>query len=106
MSVPIQPLAEYIVMQTESAQTKTASGLYLPQGAAEKPKIAVVVAVGADVTDVKVGARVLYKNEYESTVVKVDGEEFIIIFHKNVVATIGVSNEDTAKEFFKGEKGK
>jgi chaperonin GroES len=88
MNIPVQPLAEYIVVQTEAAQTKTAAGLYLPQGSAEKPKIAKVVAVGADVKDVKVGERVLYKNEYESTVVKVDGDEFIIIFHKNVVATI------------------
>ena len=88
MSVPVQPLAEYIVVQTEAAQTKTAAGLYLPQGSAEKPKIAKVVAVGAGVQDVKTGDRVLYKNEYESTTVKVDGDEFIIIYHKNVVATI------------------
>jgi len=88
MSVPVQPMAEYIVVQTEAAQTKTAAGLYLPQGSTEKPKIAQVVAVGAGVQDVQVGERVLYKNEYESTTVKVDGEEFIIIDHKNVVATI------------------
>jgi chaperonin GroES len=88
MSVPVQPLAEYIVVQVEAAQTKTASGLYLPNGSAEKPKIAKVVAAGSAVKDVKVGDRVLYKNEYESTTVKVDKEEYIIVFHKNVVATI------------------
>ena len=88
MSVPVQPLAEYVVVQAEAAQTKTAGGLYLPTGAAEKPKIAKVVAVGAAVQDVKVGDRVLYKNEYESTSVKVGGEEFVIIFYKNIVATI------------------
>lgn len=88
MAVSIKPLAEYIVVQAEIAQTKTGGGLYLPNGAAEKPKIAKVVAIGSDVKDVKVGDRVLYKNEYESTNVKVESEEFVIVFHKNVVATI------------------
>ena len=88
MSVPVQPMAEYVVVQAEAAQTKTAAGLYLPNGASEKPKVAKVVAAGSAVKDVKVGDRVLYKNEYESTNVKVDGEEFVIVFHKNVVATI------------------
>jgi chaperonin GroES len=88
MSVPVQPLAEYVVVQAEEAQTKTASGLFLPSAAAEKPKVAKVVAVGPEVKAVKAGDRVLYKNEYESTTVKVDGEEFTVVFHKNIIATI------------------
>jgi chaperonin GroES len=88
MNVPVQPMAEYVVVQAEAAQTKTAGGLYLPNGASEKPKVAKVVAVGSAVKDVKVGDRVLYKNEYESTTVKIDKAEFVIIYHKNVVATI------------------
>jgi len=88
MSIPVQPLAEYVVVQAEEAQTKTASGLFLPSGAAEKPKVAVVVAVGPEVTAVQVGDRVLYKNEYESTTVKVNGTEYTVIFHKNIIATI------------------
>ena len=74
MSVKVQPRAKYIVAQAEEAQTKTASGLYLPGGAAEKPKVAKVVAVGAEITDIAVGDRILYKNEYEATTVKVDSE--------------------------------
>jgi chaperonin GroES len=89
MSVKVQPLADYIVAQAEEAQTKTASGLYLPGGTAEKPKVAKVVAVGKEVKDIKVGDRVLYKNEYEATNVKVDGDEYIIIYIKNIVATVG-----------------
>jgi chaperonin GroES len=88
MSVKVQPLADYIVAQAEEAQTKTASGLYLPGGAAEKPKVARVVAVGRGVEDVKVGDRILYKNEYEATNVKVDGESYIIVFKLNIVATV------------------
>jgi chaperonin GroES len=88
MSVKVQPLADYVVAQAEEAQTKTASGLYLPGGTAEKPKVAKVVAVGKEVDDVAVGDRILYKNEYETTNVKVDGEEYIIIYKKNIVATV------------------
>ena len=88
MSVKVQPLAEYVAAQAEEAQTKTASGLYLPGGTAEKPKVAKVVAVGKEVGDVAVGDRILYKNEYETTNVKVDGDEYIIIYKKNIVATV------------------
>ena len=88
MSVKVQPLAGYIVAQAEEAQTKTASGLYLPGGATEKPKVAKVLAVGKEVDDVKVGDRILYKNEYEATNVKVDGEEYIIVYQKNIIATV------------------
>ena len=88
MSVKVQPLAGYIVAVAEEAQTKTASGLYLPGGAAEKPKVAKVVAVGATVVDVKLGDRILYKNEYEATNVKVDGEAYIIIHQQNLIATV------------------
>lgn len=88
MSVKVQPLAGYVVVQAEEAQTKTASGLYLPGGAAEKPKVAKVVAIGTDVTNVKVDDRVLYKNEYEATNVKVDGESYIIVAVANIVAII------------------
>lgn len=87
MSVPLQPMAEYVVVQPEEAARKTASGLYLPESATEKPKIAKVVAVGADVKGVKVGDKVIYKNEYEATTVKIDGEEYTLVFFKNIVAT-------------------
>ena len=46
MSTPLQPLGDYVVAVAEEAETKTASGMYLPEKAAEKPKTAKVVAVG------------------------------------------------------------
>jgi chaperonin GroES len=88
MSVKVQPLADYVVVEAEQAKTKTASGLYLPEKIAEKPKTATVVACGANVKEVKVCDRILYKNDYEATNVKVDGEEYIIVFHKNIIATV------------------
>ena len=84
----IQPMAEYIVVQAEEAKTKTASGLYIPGSAQEKPKTAKVVAVGKEVSDIKVGDRVIYKNEYENTTVKSGKDEYILVFVKNVIATV------------------
>lgn len=97
MAVSIQPMEDYVVAQSEEATTKTASGLYLPDNAKEKPKTAKVVAVGKDVESVKVGDRIIYKNEYEATTVKQGTEEFTIVYKKNIIATVG-----SAK--FKGEK--
>lgn len=84
----IQPMADYIVVQADEAQTKTASGLYIPGNAQEKPKTAKVLAVGAAVKSVKVGDRVIYRNEYEAVTVKQDKQEYILVFAGNVIATV------------------
>jgi chaperonin GroES len=87
INVPIQPLGEYIVAQTEKAESKTASGLYLPDKAQEKPKIAKVVAVGKDAKQIKVGDRILYKT-YSTTEVKVAAEEYILVKEEDVLGTV------------------
>ena len=87
MSAKIQPLSDYVVAQGEEAETKTASGLYLPEKAAEKPKTAKVVAVGKDVKQLKVGDRILYKS-YSTTDVKVDAEDYILVKEEDVLATV------------------
>lgn len=88
MSVNLHPQADYVVVQADKAEARTASGLYLPEGAKEKPQTAKVVAVGSDVAEVKIGQRIIYKNEYEATKVKQGSEEYIIIYKKNIIATI------------------
>lgn len=87
MAIPINPMPGYVVVQPEEAQTKTASGLYLPDNAQEKPKTAKVVSVGKEVTGVKTGDRVIYKNEYDATTVKLGGQEYILVEAKNIIAT-------------------
>lgn len=87
MSVPIQPLADYVVAQTEEAASKTASGLYLPDNAKEKPKVAKVVAVAKEVKNVKVGDRIIYKS-YSTTDVKVGSEEYLLVKEEDVLATV------------------
>ena len=87
MSVPTQPLADYVVAQADEAATKTASGLYLPDTATEKPKTAKIVAVGKDVKQVKVGERIIYKS-YSTTEVKHDGVDYILVKEEDILATV------------------
>lgn len=88
MSTPIKPLADRVVATREEAATKTASGLYLPDNAKEKPTLAVVKAIGPDVKALKVGDRIVYKNEYTTTELKIDGVEYLIIKEEDILATI------------------
>ncbi len=87
MSTPLKPLADRLVAQIEEAQNKTAAGLFLPDNAKEKPKIAKVVAVGKAVKDLKTGDRIVYK-EYSTTDVKVNGAQYIILKEEDVLATL------------------
>ncbi len=87
MSVPLQPMADYIVAQTEEAANKTASGLYIPGGAQEKPSVAKVVAVAAGVKNIKVGDRIVYKS-YSQTEVKVEKETYLLVKEEDVLATV------------------
>lgn len=87
MSVPIQPLGDNIVAQALEAETKTKSGLYIPGGAQEKPKVVKVVAVGKDVKAVKAGDQIIFKG-YSQTDIKVEGTDYIIVKEEDVIATV------------------
>ena len=87
MSVPITPRADYVVARQEEASSKTASGIYLPEQATEKPKTAKVEAVGKKVDDIKVGDRILYKS-YGPVEVKVEGVEYLVINEEDILATV------------------
>lgn len=87
MSIPIKPLADRVVAVREQAQTKTASGIYLPESSKEKPVLAKVTAVGPDVKTLKVGDRIVYK-EYATTELKVDGTEYLLVKEEDVLATL------------------
>ena len=87
MGVNIKPLAEYVVAQQEEAETKTASGLYLPDKAAEKPKIAKVIAIGSKVKEVKVGDKIIYGG-YSHSDIKISGTEYMLIKEEDIYATV------------------
>ncbi|MBI5906631.1 co-chaperone GroES [Candidatus Saccharibacteria bacterium] len=87
MAAKLQPLADWVVAEQEEAVTKTASGLYLPDKAAEKPKVAKVLKVGAKVKEIKVGDRIVYKS-YSTTDIKLDGTEYVLVKEEDILATV------------------
>lgn len=87
MSTPIKPLADRVVAVREEAQTKTASGIYLPDSAKEKPVVANVVAIGPDVKGVKAKDKIVYK-EYSTIELKIDGTEYLIVKEEDILATV------------------
>jgi len=87
MSTPIKPLADRVVAVRETPATKTASGIYLPDNAKEKPVLAEVKAVGPDVKGVKVGDKIVYK-EYSTTELKINDVEYLIVKEEDVLATV------------------
>ena len=82
----LKPLKDRIVAKVEKPLEKTASGILLGE-AKEKPAYAVVESVGPEVTAVKKGDKIIYK-EYSTTEVKVDNIEYIILKEEDVLATM------------------
>jgi chaperonin GroES len=87
MNAPIKPLADRVVAVREQAQTKTASGIFLPDNAKEKPVVATVVAVGPDVKSLSIGDKIVYK-EYSTTELKINDTEYLIVKEEDVLATV------------------
>ena len=87
MSSKIQPLADYVVAVSEEASSKTASGLFIPDSAQEKPKVAKVVAVGKEAKQVKVGDKIIYTS-YSTTDVTMGADEYILVKEEDVLATV------------------
>ncbi|PKL31420.1 molecular chaperone GroES [Candidatus Saccharibacteria bacterium HGW-Saccharibacteria-1] len=87
MNTPIKPLADRVVAVREVISNKTASGLYLPDNAKEKPVVAKVVAVGPEVKSLKVEDKIVYK-EYSTTDLKINNVEYLIVKEEDVLATV------------------
>ncbi|MFM2250401.1 MAG: co-chaperone GroES [Algoriphagus sp.] len=89
--VNIKPLADRVLVQPAAAEEKTASGLYIPDTAKEKPQKGLVVAVGNGKKDepltVKVGDTVLY-GKYSGTELSVDGNDYLIMRESDIFAIL------------------
>ncbi len=98
MSVSIKPLEDRILVKPLDAEQTTASGLVIPDTAKEKPQEGEVLAVGPGrwdedgenriPLDVSVGDKVLY-SKYGGTEVKYQGEEYLILSARDVLAVMG-----------------
>jgi len=87
----IKPLADRVLIEPMAAETKTASGLYIPDTAKEKPQKGKVVAVGPGTKDekvtVKVDDTVLY-GKYAGTELKLDGKDYLMMRESDILAII------------------
>ena len=91
MKLNIKPLADRVLLEPMEAETKTASGIIIPDNAKEKPQKATVVAVGIGTKDnpmtVKVGDTVLY-GKYSGTELKLEEKDYLIMSEKDILAII------------------
>ena len=87
----IKPLADRVVVEPKEAETKTASGLYIPDTAKEKPQEGKVIAAGPGKKDepmeVKVGDEVIY-GKYAGTEVTVEGKKYLIVKQSDILAIL------------------
>lgn len=89
--IKIKPLADKVIVQQAKAETKTASGIIIPDTAQEKPQKGIVVAIGQGTKDnpitVKVGDSVLY-GKYAGTELKYEDEDYLIMKEIDILAII------------------
>jgi chaperonin GroES len=96
--VKIKPLEDRVLVTIDESEQTTASGLVIPDTAKEKPQQGTVIAVGpgkrSDTTgeiiklDVNAGDTVLF-SKYGGTEVKVDGQEYLILSARDILAIVG-----------------
>jgi chaperonin GroES len=95
MSVTLKPIAgtqNRVIVQAAPAETKTASGIIIPDTAQEKPQRGTVISVSeidekGNKPAVKVGDTVLY-GKYAGTEISVDGTDYLIMRESDIFATI------------------
>lgn len=84
----IQPLNGHVLIRSMEAQTKTASGLFLPDSAAEKPSEGVVIAMASDVgKDLNLGDRVIMKKHVGEEVTW-QGEKLRLVAFADLLARV------------------
>jgi chaperonin GroES len=94
MATQLKPLGDRVIIEPESAETTTKSGIVLPDAAQEKPQSGRVLSVGAGrVTDegktiplnVKEGDIVIYA-KYGGTEIKLEGKDYLIVRENDILA--------------------
>ena len=92
MSIKLTPLEDKIIVKQAAAETQTASGLFIPDNAKEKPQQGEVLAVGPGRRDDK-GERipmdVKVGDKYGGTEVHYEGEDYLIVSSRDVLAILG-----------------
>jgi chaperonin GroES len=92
----LRPLADRVIVKQSEAETKTASGIVLPDTAKEKPTRGKVVSVGPGKFDehgkrMEIGVRAgdtVYYGKYSGTEVEVNGEKFVILRETDILGVV------------------
>jgi chaperonin GroES len=96
MALKIRPLHDRVVVKRLENETKTASGIVIPDNAAEKPDQGEVIAVGPGkrgddgkliAPDVKAGDRILF-GKYAGSTVKIDGDEVLVLREEDILGVL------------------
>ena len=91
MTLNIKPLSDRVLIEPIAAETKTASGIFIPDTAKEKPQKGTVVAVGNGTKDltmtVKIGDSVLY-GKYAGTELKLEGKDYLIMREDDILIVL------------------
>jgi len=85
----VKPLQDRVLIKVMEAETKTASGIYIPDTAQEKTQTGSVVAVGDDKESiaVKVGDKVMY-DKYAGTAISIDNVDHLIVKSSDILAVV------------------
>ena len=93
----LRPLHDRVIVKRLEQETKTASGIVIPDNAAEKPDQGEVLAVGPGkrnektgdfiAPNIKTGDRVLF-GKYSGQTVKVDGDELLVMREEDLFAVV------------------
>ncbi|MFC6143385.1 co-chaperone GroES [Paraburkholderia silvatlantica] len=101
----IRPLYDRVIVKRIETQRTTASGIVIPDSAAEKPEQGEVVAIGSGrllqdgtlrALQLKVGDQVLF-GKYAGQTVKVDGEELLVMREEDVMGVLEVDAGNARK---------
>ncbi len=87
MSINFKPLADRVLIEPAPAEQKTASGIFIPDTAKEKPLKGIIIAAGQGKIDepmsVKLGDTVLF-GQYSGTEIKIEGKTFLIMRESDI----------------------
>ena len=87
----IKPLADRVLVEPSAAETKTASGIIIPDTAQEKPQKGKIIAIGPGTKEnpitLKIGDQILY-GKYSGTELKHEGSDYLIMRESDILAII------------------
>jgi len=83
-----KPLNKNILIKRVEEETKTSSGIIIPDNAKEKPSIGDVKAVSDEIKDVKVGDKVMF-SKFGGTELSLGNEEYLVLEHDNIFGIVG-----------------